>query len=108
MYFQVIDRADARDMSLIKRRLDNDEYSSFEAFEADFRLMLRNCYVFNGEGSPAYEVGKVLEAEFDREFESIKSQLAGGTTTNKSAKRQSTGGPSGSGTIKKIKFSAGY
>lgn len=107
-YFEVIDPADARDLSLIKRKLDNDEYTSFDAFEADFRLMLQNCYTFNGEGSAAYDVGKVLEAEFEREFETVKSQLGGGSGNAKPAvKRQSTGGPSGSGTIKKIKFSTG-
>ena len=103
MYFQVIPKQDARDLSLIKRRLDNDEYTNFDSFEADFRLMINNCLVFNGEGSPAYEVGRNLEAEFEREFDMVKSQLGAGSSS-KSAKRQSTGGPEGGGSIKKIKI----
>lgn len=109
MYFTIIPKQDARDMSLIKRKLDNDEYTSFDAFEADFRLMLNNCYIFNGETSAAGEVGKMLEAEFEREFESIKSQLPGSSSSNvsKGAKRGSTGPPGGGNTIKKIRLSTG-
>jgi transcription initiation factor TFIID subunit 2 len=109
MYFNVIPRQDARDMSLIKRRLDNDEYASFDAFEADFRLMLNNCYIFNGETSAAGEVGKMLEGEFEREFETIKNQMPSTSTSssNKSAKRGSTGPPGGGSTIKKIRLSTG-
>lgn len=109
MYFNVIPSQDARDMSLIKRRLDNDEYASFDAFEADFRLMLNNCYIFNGETSAAGEVGKMLESEFEREFEFIKNQMPSASTSssNKSAKRGSTGPPGGGSTIKKIRLSTG-
>lgn len=100
----MIPRQDARDLSLIKRRLDNDEYSTLEAYEADFRLMINNCLVFNGEGTPAYDVGQTLEADFDREFEAIQASLGGSGGGSKSAKRQSTGGPEGSSMIKKIKI----
>lgn len=104
MYFEIIPRQDARDLGLIKRRLDNDEYSTPEALEADFRLMVNNCLVFNGEGSPAYEVGQTMEAEFDREFEAVQAQLGTSGGGSKNGKRQSTGGPDGSGSIKKIKI----
>lgn len=110
MYFQIIPKQDARDLSLIKRKLDNDEYTSFDAFEADFRLMLNNCYIFNGETSAAGEVGKMLESEFDREFETIKNQMPGPSSSsnnNKSVKRSSTGPPGGGSTIKKIRLSTG-
>lgn len=103
-YFNIIPRQDARDMSLIKRRLDNDEYPTPEALEADFKLMINNCLVFNGEGTAAYDVGLVLEGEFEREFEAIQASLASTGGGSKNGKRQSTGGPEGSGTIKKIKF----
>lgn len=109
MYFSVIHRQDARDISLIKRKVDNDEYHSLEAFETDFRLMLNNCYVFNGEDSPAFEVGKILEAEFERELDGIKLQISGagvgggGVAYPKIAKRPSNGGSGGM--IKKIKLS---
>lgn len=109
MYFKIIPKRDARDMSLIKRKLDNDEYTNFDAFEADFRLMINNCLVFNGEDSAAYDVGKMLEAEFDKEFDTIKAQLSGGVPpSNKSVKRSSTSGQGGSsngGVTKKIKLS---
>jgi transcription initiation factor TFIID subunit 2 len=109
MYFQVIPKQDARDITTIRKKLDHDEYASFDAFEADFRLMLNNCYIFNGETSAAGEVGKMLENEFDREFDAIKSSMPGASSTsNKGAKRGSTGPPGGGGgTIKKIRLSTG-
>lgn len=105
-YFNVINREDARDMSLLKRKLENDEYNSFEAFEADFRLMISNCLTFNGDDSPAGELGKDLEGEFDREFAGIKAQFSGGFPANKQLKRGSMSG-SGGGMVKKIRLSTG-
>ena len=107
-YFDIVPQEDARDLSLIKRKLDNDEYSSFEAFEEDFLLMINNCLVFNGEGSYAYDVGLILQGELERELDRVRSQFVGGsaTSTNKQLKRSSTSGPGapGGGIIKKIKF----
>lgn len=108
MYFQIIPREHARDMSTIKKKLDNDEYTTFEAFEADFRLMIKNCYIFNGHESAPGELAKMLENDFDREFDAVKIQVGASTSnTNKGAKRGSTGPQGGGGTIKKIRFSTG-
>lgn len=55
-YFDVIPRKDARDLKLIKQKLDNDKYESPEAFEADIHLMVRNAITFNGADS---DVGRM-------------------------------------------------
>lgn len=42
-----IPEEDARDLSLIKTKLDNDKYSSFHAVDEDIELMLDNARAFN-------------------------------------------------------------
>ena len=56
MYFDIIPRKDARDLSTIKQKLDADKYDSVDAFEADLDLMIDNAIRFNGSDS---EVGKI-------------------------------------------------
>ena len=56
MYFDIIPRKDARDLSTIKQKLDTDKYDSVDAFEADLDLMIDNAIRFNGSDS---EVGKI-------------------------------------------------
>ncbi|KAJ3174070.1 hypothetical protein HDU88_000037 [Geranomyces variabilis] len=53
------------DLSTIRERLKNRNYNSPDQFEADVRLMFRNCYTFNRVGEPVYAQGKSLEAIFD-------------------------------------------
>jgi transcription initiation factor TFIID subunit 2 len=62
-YFDVIPRKDARDLKLIRTKLDADKYDSIEAFEADIALMVKNAIVFNGASS---EVGIVAAQLQDR------------------------------------------
>jgi transcription initiation factor TFIID subunit 2 len=55
-YFNVIPRKDARDLRLIRQKLDSDKYESDDAFEADVDLMVRNAITFNGSDS---DVGRL-------------------------------------------------
>ena len=48
MYFDIIPRKDARDLSTLKQKLDADKYDSVDAFEADLDLMIDNAIRFNG------------------------------------------------------------
>lgn len=55
-YFDVIPKKNARDLRMIRSKLDADKYESVQAFEADMTLMTDNAILFNGIDS---EVGKV-------------------------------------------------
>ena len=41
---------DARDLSLIRRKLERGDYSSARQVDDEISLMLENAKVFNGEG----------------------------------------------------------
>lgn len=53
-YFDVIPKKSARDLSLVRQKLDADKYDSVDAFRADLELMTDNAIKFNG---PESEVG---------------------------------------------------
>jgi transcription initiation factor TFIID subunit 2 len=45
-----IPEEDARDLSLIKSKLDKGAYSTYKQVDDDFSQMLENAKMFNGEG----------------------------------------------------------
>ncbi|KAK9370793.1 Bromodomain-containing protein [Lipomyces kononenkoae] len=66
-YFKVIKKP--MDISTIQHKLNTNQYESGAEFEEDIRLMFRNCYKFNPEGSPVNVMGHRLEAVFDKKWE---------------------------------------
>lgn len=62
-YFDVI--KEPMDLSTMKKKLDMGEYETAEEFEADFRLMIRNCYTFNRPGDDVYLMGQRAEEVFN-------------------------------------------
>lgn len=53
----------------MRAKLEAGMYTDRPAFEADFRLMIRNAELFNPPGTPAYKEAKALESVFvQREF----------------------------------------
>jgi len=86
-YFDVIPRKDARDLRLIRQKLDADKYETVDAFEADIKLMVRNAITFNGADS---EVG-VLAAKV-RDY--LKTAVANWRQGN--SKKRKDGEKSGS------------
>lgn len=84
-YFDVIPRKDARDLRLIKQRLDNDKYDSVDAFEADVHLMVQNAITFNGADS---DVGKMAMNLQNRVSELL--DLRTGTKKRKDGDRGTT------------------
>ncbi|KAG4301774.1 hypothetical protein PCK1_001750 [Pneumocystis canis] len=56
------------DMSTIQGKLNN-VYSTADEFESDIRQMFRNCYKFNPVGTPVYNMGKRLEAVFNKKWQ---------------------------------------
>ncbi|OAV86968.1 hypothetical protein PTTG_09387 [Puccinia triticina 1-1 BBBD Race 1] len=55
----------AQDLGTIKANLVADQYNSIGEFEADVRLMLKNCFTFNAPTTPVEVIGRDLEKAFD-------------------------------------------
>ncbi|OAD78554.1 hypothetical protein PHYBLDRAFT_104245, partial [Phycomyces blakesleeanus NRRL 1555(-)] len=49
------------DLSTIERKLNQGEYDTPDDFEADVRLMFKNCYLYNPPAIPVHKMGKELE-----------------------------------------------
>lgn len=67
---------------MLKRRVENKEYTTFRQFEADVRLMFSNCYAFNGPGTFVYNEGQELEAIFEKELENMRGKEHAEETQN--------------------------
>lgn len=65
-YFEIV--KEPMDLSTISNKLRDGVYEGAEDFEADIRLMFKNCYLFNPEGTPVSELGHRLEAIFDKKW----------------------------------------
>lgn len=50
MLLSRIPQEDARDLSLIKSKLDKSVYSTYKQVDDEVTLMLENARVFNGDG----------------------------------------------------------
>lgn len=59
------------DLGTIRQKLEGGRYPMppFDAFEADMRLLFKNCYLFNPPGSPVNEWGQKLEEVFNRKWD---------------------------------------
>ncbi|KAF7727505.1 hypothetical protein EC973_007483 [Apophysomyces ossiformis] len=71
-YFKIIKRP--MDLGTVKRKLENRQYESFRRFEDDIRLMLSNCFAYNGPGTFVYNEGQTLEAVFEKELALLKGK----------------------------------
>ena len=63
-YFDII--TCPMDLSTIKTKMDRNEYANAKEFEADIRLMFRNCYTYWGEKEHMSMLCKDFEKAFDR------------------------------------------
>lgn len=97
-YHDIIPKQRARDLSLIKKKLEGDKYESVQAFEADIDLMIDNAMTFNGDDS---EIGKMAF----RVRNSFKDALAN-AAANLGKKRKDGGTEKGGPqpTVKKLKL----
>ncbi|KIY52676.1 hypothetical protein FISHEDRAFT_63651 [Fistulina hepatica ATCC 64428] len=96
-YFDVIPRNQARDLTLIRQKLDSDKYDSVEAFEEDMDLMVRNCITFNGRESPAGKWALTFQAKVNDMLAKWKANVV--------RKRKDTEQHAGSQPPKKIRLS---
>ncbi|KAK6462916.1 Bromodomain-containing protein [Scheffersomyces coipomensis] len=65
-YFSVVKQP--MDLGTIQSKLANNEYEHGDAFEADVRLVFKNCYIFNPEGTDVNMMGHRLESVFDKKW----------------------------------------
>ncbi|KAG0279219.1 hypothetical protein BGZ95_001952 [Linnemannia exigua] len=77
------------DLRTMKANLEGGRYASLQAFEADFRLMMSNCFLFNGVGSFVYTKGQELEEIFDDEWKEVM-EIAGVKTPKGSSSSSSS------------------
>ncbi|GAA5961060.1 hypothetical protein JCM3765_006519 [Sporobolomyces pararoseus] len=96
-YYTVIPPHQGRDLRMIKKRLEADQYQTIEALEADFDLMIHNCYTFNGTESHVSLSARDIHEKFRQSVKRIKIE------SNKASKRSSSSFGGGSN-AKKMKF----
>jgi Bromodomain len=61
------------DLSTIQDKLGRSVYSDAKQFHADFKLMIKNCYLFNPPGTPVHEAGVALNEMFDEKWQELPS-----------------------------------
>jgi hypothetical protein len=59
------------DLSTIRKKLENLEYSTAQKFFDDFKLMIRNCFLFNPAGTLVNQAGIELQRLFDEKWKSL-------------------------------------
>jgi Bromodomain len=59
------------DLSTMRKRFDNHEYPNATKFFEDFKLMIRNCFLFNPPGTPVNQAGIDLQRLFDDKWKSL-------------------------------------
>lgn len=84
-YFDVIPRKDARDLKLIRDKLDADKYENIGAVEADIELMVKNAITFNGAES---FVGVAAVALSERFKELLRGKGVGHNIATKKRKEK--------------------
>lgn len=56
------------DLSTIEYKLSQKHYRTVDEFAGDMRLMVNNCYKFNGEASPVGAMAKGIETLFNKQL----------------------------------------
>ncbi|KAJ8579930.1 Bromodomain-containing protein, partial [Rhizopogon salebrosus TDB-379] len=68
-YYKVIKKP--MDMSTMWKKLDVGEYPNTTKFFEDFKLMMRNCFVFNLSSTPVNQAGIDLQRLFDEKWKHL-------------------------------------
>ncbi|SCU90242.1 LAME_0E07668g1_1 [Lachancea meyersii CBS 8951] len=64
LYYNFIQRP--MDLGTIERKLQLNAYETPEQVSADFKLMVKNCVRFNGEAAAISQMGRNIEASFEK------------------------------------------
>lgn len=88
-YFTVI--KEPMDLSTITKKLESGEYKDADAFIADVRLMLNNCFTYNHPDSQVAKMGRSLEKYFSTSIGKMPTTLpaAGEEGSSNAARRKS-------------------
>ncbi|KFZ17053.1 hypothetical protein V502_04773 [Pseudogymnoascus sp. VKM F-4520 (FW-2644)] len=73
-YFKIV--KSPMDLSTITENLNSGHYANSKDFEADIRLMFKNCYKFNPPSTAVNVMGQELEAIFNSEWQRKGQYLA--------------------------------
>ncbi|KAG2057138.1 Bromodomain-containing protein [Suillus hirtellus] len=68
-YYRVIKKP--MDMSTMRKKLEAGEYPNASKFFDDFKLMIRNCFLFNPAGTPVNQAGIELQRLFDEKWKNL-------------------------------------
>ncbi|PVZ98844.1 hypothetical protein BB558_005149 [Smittium angustum] len=74
------------DLGTIRDKYQNNEYKNANEFEADIRLMFRNCYAFNPPKHSVHLAGKALEDIFEKKWKDLPPFAAASPTTSHGSK----------------------
>jgi len=59
------------DLSTMRKKLDSGDYPNVMKFYEDFKLMIRNCFLFNPSGTPVAQAGVELQKLFDEKWKNL-------------------------------------
>ncbi|KAG6837117.1 hypothetical protein H0H93_014423 [Arthromyces matolae] len=59
------------DLSTMRQKLESNAYPTAQKFFDDFKLMIRNCFMFNPAGTPVNQAGIELQRLFDEKWKSL-------------------------------------
>lgn len=68
-YYDIIKKP--MDLSTMKVKLESGQYHTKQEFSDDMRLMITNCFKYNGEESDVARMGKHLQVLFEESFSKI-------------------------------------
>ncbi|KAK9468155.1 Bromodomain-containing protein [Lipomyces arxii] len=68
-YFKFI--TSPMDLSTMEKKVIANQYSSIDAFVADFNLIVENCIKFNGPESKIADMGRSIKASFERQLKQM-------------------------------------
>lgn len=59
------------DLLTMRRKLESHQYPTAQKFFEDFKLMIRNCFIFNPAGTPVNQAGIELQRIFDEKWKQL-------------------------------------
>ncbi|KAG9101496.1 hypothetical protein FS749_006399 [Ceratobasidium sp. UAMH 11750] len=68
-YYKVIKRP--MDLGTMRKKLDEGNYPNAHAFHNDFRLMIKNCMIFNPPGTAVHNAGLEMDRIFKEKWKNL-------------------------------------
>ncbi|KAI8141998.1 hypothetical protein BJV82DRAFT_616718 [Fennellomyces sp. T-0311] len=71
-YYKIIKKP--MDLGTIRSKLEKGEYTTYQQMDEDIRLMLSNCFAYNGPGTYVHNEAQTLEAVLEKELAGIRAK----------------------------------